>query len=840
MKNFISLFLILLSGFMVGFSQENKVIDSIGQVPSQEVGGGIESIIDVSSLDGDDDGGKGQSMSGLLSASNDVFDNAASFNFSSAFFKIRGYDSEYGSVYMNGLKMNNLENGRAVWSYWSGLNDVTRNKISANDPRELDFTIGNIGGATDINTRASMQRKQAKVTYSWSDRTYNNRVILTYNTGLLNNGWAFSLSGSWRQGSGGYIDATTYNSWAYFAAIEKKFGKKRNHSLNLTSFGTPTRRGSSTAVTMEVYDLMGKHYNPNWGWQGDKMRNSREKHYFLPTFMLNYDYAINSKMKFDVGIGYMFGVDGSTALNWYNSADPRPDYYRYLPSYQADPSVADLYRDAWLTDESISQVNWDRLYQVNYNRGTEGARYIVEDRITYKKHGVMNAKFTYDVLDNVRLLFGVDVLTQSNRNYKTIDDLLGGAYWVDINQFAERDVKGDTLAYQNDVLYYEKYGHAKRAEVGDKFGYDYAINTFETELWTQVNASLENFDVYAGFSASITDFYRQGYMKNGLYMDNSYGKSDNNTFLGMGAKIGGLYKITGRHFVDIKATYFNRAPNSRNAYLSPRIKDETIANLENEKIYGIEASYIIRYPKLNARVTGYYTQFVDQTDLISFYHDDLATFVNYAMSNMNKVHAGVELGIEYKPISSVSIYGAMAYGDYKYSNNPTVQISAENKTFEDSGQTTYLKNYYAPGVQWANTLGIKWQAPKYWYVNVNGNYFDKIYLSLNPERRTSLAIAGLNPEDPADMYLIEQTIRQNDAHGGFSLDASIGKSFRVAKKYFVNINVSCSNILNNTNIVSGGYEQLRFDYENKNPQKFPEKYFFMYGRTFFINGTFRF
>lgn len=840
MKNFISLFLLLLSGFMVGFSQENKVVDSIGRVPSQEVGGGIESIIDVASLDGDDDGGKGQSMSGLLSASNDVFNNAASFNFSSAFFKIRGYDSEYGSVYMNGLKMNNLENGRAVWSYWSGLNDVTRNKISANDPRELDFTIGNIGGATDINTRASMQRKQAKVTYSWSDRTYTNRVILTYSSGLLKNGWAFSLSGSWRQGSGGYIDATTYNAWAYFAAIEKKFGKKRNHSLNLTAFGTPTRRGSSTAVTMEVYDLMGKHYNPNWGWQGDKMRNSREKHYFLPTFMLNYDYAISSKMKLDVGVGYMFGIDGSTALNWYNSADPRPDYYRYLPSYQTDPSVADLYRNAWLTDESISQVNWDNLYQVNYNRGTEGARYIVEDRITYKKHGVMNAKFTYDVLENVRLLFGVDVLTQSNRNYKTIDDLLGGTYWLDINQFAERDIKGDTLAYQNDVLYYEQYGHAKRAEVGDKFGYDYAINTFETELWAQVNASLGDFDLYAGVSGSITDFYRQGYMKNGLYMDNSYGKSDNNTFLGMGAKIGGLYKITGRHFVDIKATYFNRAPNSRNAYLSPRIKDETIANLENEKIYGIEASYIIRYPKLNARLTGYYTQFVDQTDLMSFYHDDLATFVNYAMSNMNKTHAGVELGIEYKPISSVSIYGAMAYGDYKYSNNPTVQISAENKTFEDSGQTTYLKDYYAPGVQWANTLGIKWQAPKYWYVNVNGNYFDKIYLSLNPERRTSSAIAGLNPEDPADMYLIEQTIRQNEAHGGFSLDASIGKSFRIAKKYFVNINVSCSNILNNTNIVSGGYEQLRFDYENKNPQKFPEKYFFMYGRTFFINGTFRF
>lgn len=840
MKRFISLFLVVILASAVGFAQMEMVKDSVVKVPGQDYSDVVESIIDVASLDDDDDGGKGQTMSGLLSSSADVFNNAASFNFSSAFFKIRGYDSEYGSVYMNGLKMNNLENGRAVWSYWSGLNDVTRNKIAAYDPSALDFTIGNIAGATDINLRASKQRKQAKLTYSWSDRTYNNRVMLTYSTGLLNNGWAFSLSGSWRQGTGGYVEATTYNSWAYFAAAEKQFGKKRNHSLSLAAFGTPTRRGSSTAATMEVYDMMGKHYNPNWGWQDGKMRNSREKHYFLPTFILNYDYAIRSNMKLNVGFGYLFGVDGSTALNWYNSADPRPDYYRNLPSYQTNPMVAEMYRDSWMNDESISQVNWDKMYQTNYNRGNEGGRYMVEDRITYKNHAVANAKFTYDVLDNVRMVFGVDVLSQKNRSYKTVDDLLGATYWLDINQFAERDVKGDTLAYQNDVLYYQEYGHAKKAEVGDKFGYDYAINTFETELWAQVDASLGDFDLYAGVSGSITDFYRQGYMMNGLYMDSSYGKSDNNTFLGVGGKIGGLYKITGRHFVDIKATYYNRAPNSRNAYLSPRIKDETIANLYNEKIYGIEASYIIRYPKFSGRVTGYYTQFQDQTDLMSFYHDDLATFVNYAMSNISKTHAGLELGLEYKPISSLSIYGAMAYGDYKYSNNPTVQISAENKTFEDTQQTTYLKGYYAPGVQWANTLGIKWQAPKYWYLNINGNYYDKIYLSMNPERRTSGAIAGLDPNNPTDMDAIQRTIQQNEAHGGFSLDASIGKSFRIVKKYFVNINLSCTNILNNTNIVSGGYEQLRFDYENKNPQKFPEKYFFMYGRTFFVNATFRF
>ena len=71
------------------------------------------------------------------------------------------------------------------------------------------------------------------------------------------------------------------------------------------------------------------------------------------------------------------------------------------------------------------------------------------------------------------------------------------------------------------------------------------------------------------------------------------------------------------------------------------------------------------------------------------------------------------------------------------------------------------------------------------------------------------------------------------------MDASIGKSIRIKYKYFININLSVTNLLNNTNIQNWGYEQNRFDFTGKNLSLFPPKYLYYYGRTFFLNVSFR-
>ena len=64
----------------------------------------------------------------------------------------------------------------------------------------------------------------------------------------------------------------------------------------------------------------------------------------------------------------------------------------------------------------------------------------------------------------------------------------------------------------------------------------------------------------------------------------------------------------------------------------------------------------------------------------------------------------------------------------------------------------------------------------------------------------------------------------------YTVNINGGKSFRIRKKYFLNINLSVNNLLNNKNIITGGFESLRWDYGNVD--KFDNKYYYMSGATY--------
>ena len=69
----------------------------------------------VFELDGDEEMGYGgQTVSGLATSSEDVFDRNAGYNLSFSYFRPRGYDNQNSSVYINGALMNDPENGLLV------------------------------------------------------------------------------------------------------------------------------------------------------------------------------------------------------------------------------------------------------------------------------------------------------------------------------------------------------------------------------------------------------------------------------------------------------------------------------------------------------------------------------------------------------------------------------------------------------------------------------------------------------------------------------------------------------------------------------------------------------
>ena len=246
---------------------------SISQVGINTISNAL-SLIELSDDELSEDNQAADNISGLLQSSQDVFLRTAAFEFGSSFFRVRGLDSDLGAVRINGVPMNKFFNGRPQWGNWGGLNDLTRNQEFNPGLKTSDYGFGGLIGATNINTKASSYRSGGRVTYSSSNRSYSNRVLVSYASGLNQKGWAYAFAIGNRWGESGYSDATFYDAQSMMLSLEKVFD---NQSLNLTIISAPNSRGKSSPNTQEVYDLMGIRYNEYWGNQDGKQRNSRVK-----------------------------------------------------------------------------------------------------------------------------------------------------------------------------------------------------------------------------------------------------------------------------------------------------------------------------------------------------------------------------------------------------------------------------------------------------------------------------------------------------------------------------------------------------------------------------------
>ena len=790
-----------------------------------------------------------QSTSGLLSSRSDVFSNAMNFNLGYMFINERGYDSKLSGMYINGVNLNDVENGRIYYGNTiGGLSDAARNKEDVIGFNASDFTFGDFGGSSNISANASAIAQGTRLSYAMGNNTYVGRMMATYGTGMMKNGWAFAASVNRRFGKQGYIPGTSYDAWAYYFSAEKKLTDNQN--LSFITFGAPTNRGKQSSVVEEVYNLVGTHtYNPNWGYQNGQIRNAREAQIFQPLFILNHKWEASKSLKVNTSLSYRFGNNGQTYLDWYNVSDPRPDYYQKLPSEQLTPGMKQIVTDAWHNDPSVRQLDWNNMYKTNYlaNANGQQAQYIVDKDNQYIHHAALTSTFNLKISNNLKLNGGIELSAYKANHYKTMYDLLGGNYWVDIDKYSETDAA--TLGagvMQNDM------NNPSRviSKVGQRFGYDYDIYQNDGNAWLQVNGSLGKFDMYAAGKIVGTEFYRNGNMRNGRDSINSYGASTKYKYLSYSVKTGFTYKINGRHFVYINGMYQTNAPTSDNLFIAPRISSKIVPDNKLSQSASFDLNYAFRMPRLTGRVTLYQSFFWNQIDRSSFYDEATGTFVDYALYNMNTMHQGVEVGLEYKAATFLTLTGAASVGNYIYTNRPDAFKVAESQIgsgAESDYQNVRIRNFkVACGQQTAATAGANFFY-KYYFLNINGNYVGNGYFDFNPERRTPLATVGLTDTKDAQgnvTYSAAQKAlditEQQKLKGGFTLDLSIGRSFRIAGKYQLNLNLSFNNLLNNTSIQTGGYEQNRFDYTTKDPNSYPTRAYYAYGRTYSFYSSFRF
>ena len=946
-----------------------------------------EVVLNLAEMDLNDDEGKSQSMASASSASQDVFNATISYAWSNARYRGRGYEQIYEQNYIEGISFNSAERGQFNFSAMGGLNDATRYREVVEGMEASNFTFGSWGKSTNYMQSATNYAQGWKVGLAGTNRNYKGAARATYSSGLMENGWAFTAQLAWRYTP--YIDVKgqigegiSYSSVGYFFTAEKQWGKDKR--LSLITFGAPTRRGQSSALTQETYNLTNQYnktswghnnYNPYWGYQDGKVRNSRIVHSYDPTVIASFDWKINEENFLKAGIGYHYSMYSNSAITFYNATDPRPDYYRNLPSFLWDGQIGkdgnfiehdmngkpmgeldeygnlkypleyngqnvghsidmDTYStlvDLWTSrDDKATQVDWDALYAANnannVNNPTGSARYIVERRHNDIQEGMINLNYRNTAVDNMTLTAGLEVKASQGIHYKTVDDLLGGNQWIDVDPFAERDIKElatNIGLTQTDIANVKQNDlRNPNAAVKDhgRFGYDYRINMMNAKLWAQNEWKWNSVDFYYGLQLTYSSIQRTTDMLNGrawylakLNPDNAWyylsnaaqdilNATDYSTlptrlvgtahhFIDPAVKVGATYKIDGRNQIKVNAMAETKAPLGRDAYISPRVHDRAIetiyrhdyagyyANLygtsalaeyfgASQKIAGGDLTYSFNYPIVRGRVTAFYTQFWNGTELNGYYDDEARTFVNQSLTGINRRHMGVEAAAAVKLGTYFTLTGVLSVGDYRYTSNALAITSAENgmaladesdRAPEDLNQgpifelrdSVLIKGLrVATGPQVNASLKLSFFHPKMWFADITVNYFDWNFLDYAPARRMQGLFTGvradgsmvngsyIDPEInaiakdeagnamydkygvpvlnyPYSLHSMQESLVDGNVLNRFLVDVSVGKLIYLKNRQSISINLTVNNLLNNTHFKTGGYQQARLPRQTK-------------------------
>jgi len=817
------------------------------------------STISLSDAELDEDEAQIDNLSGLLQASRDVFLNAAAFDFSQTFFRPRGLDSEHGKVLINGIEMNKTYTGRPQWSTWGGLNDVQRNQVFSMGLTPSDVSFGGLAGTTNIIMRASQYAKGGTAYLAAANRRYFGRLMASYGSGELKNGWAYSISASRRFAKEAYVDGTLYDANGFFLSVEKTFNEK--HSLNFTGFYTPNIRGKSSPNTAEVFELKGRKYNAYWGFQDGEIRNSRVREIKEPILMLNHFWEFSEKISINNNFAFQFGKTGNSRIDFggtrlaeindQNSyvgggTNPDPTYYQKLPSYYLRFSDNPNYEAAYLAQQDFrenGQLNWQQLYRAN-NAAGYTVYALAEDRnddLKFDLNSIISTKISVHISLDGKLALSY----LNSHNFASIKDMLGGATFLDVDFFAEGDQETSLEQRAQSDL------QNPNRSVGEDQPYKYSFRLFASNAnaFGQLNFDYDRFDFYLGITTSQTFYQRNGLFQNGNYPDNSLGKSQKLNFTDFGGKVGANYKITANHLLAFNAAWYSKAPNLRNSFSNSRQNNEVVIGLQSEQLQNVDLSYRYRSSNIKARLSAYYTQIKSATEISFYYADGLSglgrnsttAFVQEVLSGINKQHLGLEMGVEAQITSAIKLKAAAAMGQFTYNNNPSLYLTSDDfNDIVDYG-TSYLKNYrLAGGPQRAAQIGFEYRDPGYWWFGTTFNFFSQAFLDISPLTRTS---NFLNDTDGLPILNYDENVAagllKQEQFDDYMLVNVIGGKSWLVKGKFIGFFVSLNNIFDKL-YKTGGFEQsrnanyrtLKQDRERQNPI-FGPKYWYGTGASYF-------
>ncbi|WP_297333376.1 TonB-dependent receptor [Flavobacterium sp.] len=571
---------------------------------------------------------------------------------------VRGFDQTNTAFLLNGQPINGMEDGNMYWSNWSGMTDVANSVQVQRGLGSSKLAISSVGGTVNIVTKATDFRQGGFAQSIIGNDDYQ-KTTLSYNTGLMENGFGFSAMLTKWSGDG-YNRGTFGEGYNYFIS----FGYKPNdqHLFNFLVFGAPQWHDQNFTKPIADYLKFGRKYNNNYGFLDGDYLSERRNYYHKPVLNLNWDWNINSAMELSSVLYASYGRGGGTG-NWGNgrvrTADGHVDFNTIRDNNMMLPGMIG----------TESREAGERAYAI---------RNSVNNHAWY---GLVS-NFNHRVDDNFSYNAGLDVRTYKGTHYREISNLLGlNGFRVDNNaQYTDGYIVTETFsanpwsAFTNDPADNQKvnYDYDERISYGGIFGQaEYATDMFSVFVQGAVSTQ------------SHIRWDRFGYTE-------AEEESERVSNTGFNIKGGGSFNINEQNTIFVNAGYYSKQPYHDNIYLN--FGNDVNPLTENEKITGIEAGYRFKSQYLDINLDAYRTSWKDRVTTESDIADQGETVLYTNNSGLSQLHTGIELSFMARPFEQLDVRGFASLGNWEYDDDVYIRVFDENQNLVSDGQYTINDN----------------------------------------------------------------------------------------------------------------------------------------------------
>ena len=639
---------------------------------------------------------------------------------------VRGFGQDNTAFMLNGQPINGMEDGKMYWSNWSGMNDIANVVQIQRGLGASKLAISSVGGTVNFVMR-STSKQQGGFAYAGFANDNYLKTTFSYDTGENDNGWSTSFLLTHWQGDG-YAEGTFGQGQTYFFSLGYKMNDK--HNFNFLMTGAPQWHDQNFTKSIATYLDMGRKYNNNYGYYGDRYLTERRNFYHKPVFNLNWDYTIDDKSSLSTVLYASTGNGGGTG--------GRGQRIR--------------------TDEGY--IDYDAIYAYNLSTSGAGGNYAAEGgyvtRASMNMHNWLGAVSNYEtqLSDNLTFNVGVDLRTYYGEHFRIVENFHGLTSWQENIRLRDQNNNHQT---------YGTYGTYKYVVATESMGanpWEATFNNFDEDqkiaysnderisyggLFTQLEYVNDDFSAFFQGSVSQTMYQRWDHYQ---YADQSLidgtssqwtgealpdgitdgVKSEKADNFGYNAKAGVGFGVGENGQAYVNAGYYSRAPYFDNIYLN--YTNQINPNTSNETIIGLEAGYVYEVPNFSARVDLYRTSWADRVTS-SFYVDDDVVFYNIS-EGVTQLHQGVEVSFSAKPQEDVpyTLKGFLSVGDWIYEGDAITRLQDEDQNVISTETVDVDGGKVGDAAQFSAGLGLDVDLAERFSFDSDIRFYDDLYANV--------------------------------------------------------------------------------------------------------------